>query len=349
MTEPRVRNFSPWAQWMLDLAADAPADPFPAAGTAAEDGAWRVRTLERLDAMLGPWPVSVPPDAEVTDSVPCAGYRRERVVFDSEATMSVPAYRLVPDGRDDEPPGAAVLAIHGHGAGKSEVCGVDDSAARRSREIDVAAEDYARQLARRGHIVLAPDLRCFGERADRTPPDKYGCDLNLVHAVAAGRNPLGQNVWDLMRCVDLLVSDPRVHPGRIGAAGFSYGGTAALFLAALDPRIAAAVVSGYVSTWSAAHSVPFNLCGSQVAPGLVHECTHADLLAVIAPRPVLVVSGTEDPIFPVEGAREIVAAAAPAFLRAGAPAGLEHHVFEGDHRWDGTRAHPFLDHHLRGV
>ena len=47
--------------------------------------------------------------------------------------------------------------------------------------------------------MLAPDLRCFGERLDWNPEDHYACDTNLVHAVMAGWNPLGQNVWDLAR------------------------------------------------------------------------------------------------------------------------------------------------------
>ena len=46
--------------------------------------------------------------------------------------------------------------------------------------------DYALQLVRRGYVVLAPDLRCFGERLDWNPEDHYACDTNLVHAAMAG-------------------------------------------------------------------------------------------------------------------------------------------------------------------
>ena len=53
-------------------------------------------------------------------------------------------------------------------------------------------------------MVLAPDLRCFGERADWNPPDHYGCDTNLVHAVMAGWSPLTQNLWDMVRALDAL-------------------------------------------------------------------------------------------------------------------------------------------------
>ena len=101
--------------------------------------------------------------------------------------MSVPAYLLVPDGRVAE--GPAVLACHGHGPGKSQAVGLEHT--------DAPNSDYALQLVRQGYVVLAPDLRCFGERQDWNPEDHYACDTNLVHAVMAGWNPLAQNVWDL--------------------------------------------------------------------------------------------------------------------------------------------------------
>ena len=59
---------------------------------------WSERFRVRLDATLAPWPVRVPLDVEVTEEVAVDGYRRSRIVFDTEADMSVPAYLLVPDG-----------------------------------------------------------------------------------------------------------------------------------------------------------------------------------------------------------------------------------------------------------
>jgi dienelactone hydrolase len=296
--KPRRRNFSPWAQWMLDLDAAELVDPCPIESDAPTFAAWAARTRARLDSLLGPWPTRVAPDLEVTDSVACDGYRRDRVVFDTEATMSVPAYLLVPDGAEAGPPRAAVLAIHGHGSGKDMVCDIDNGDEAERAELDSYNGAYAHELARRGYVVLAPDLRCFGERLDWTPPEKYACDANLVHAVMAGRNPLGQNLWDLARSLDVLEALPYVDADRIGAGGLSYGGTCALFLAAIDPRVKAAVVSGYVTEYAAAHRVPFNLCGSQVVPDLLREIDHVGLLALIAPRAVHIESGTEDLIFP---------------------------------------------------
>ncbi len=256
-TARRVRNLSPWAQWQLQLAAVEQSDPLPESTHAL--GPWRGRVRDRLRSLLGPTPVPVPLDAEVLGSEDCRSYRRDTIVFDVESTMSVPAYLLVPHARQVS--GPAVLAVHGHGPGKDEVCAVE------TPEVQEAfAEhrgDYAHALAERGYVVLAPDLRCFGERADWQPENKYHCDLNLVHAVMAGVNPLAQNLWDLQRGLDLLAEHPLVDGSRIGAVGFSYGATMTLFLAALDERVRACPWSAATSRRGSARTASRGTCAAR--------------------------------------------------------------------------------------
>jgi dienelactone hydrolase len=332
MIEPPARNYSPWYAWMVRLMTTEVPDTLTAARL-AEWPQWRQRCSERLEQLLGRLPEPVDPRFETLESVPCGTYRRDKVVFDTEAAMSVPAYLLVPEGR--EVPGDAVLAIHGHGPGKDHACGLV--------ETETPGGDYAHQLALRGHVVLAPDLRCFGERADWNPPDHYACDTNLVHAVMDGWSPLTQNLWDMMRCLDVLEGHSLVDRGRIGVCGHSYGGTMALFLAAVDDRVAAAAVSGYLSSWSASHRVPWNMCGSQVLPGMLGRLEHVDVAALVAPRPLLAVTGTEDLIFPLAAAEEAVATLRLLYGQLGVGDRLVHDVFEGDHRWHGDVAYAFLD------
>ena len=328
----RQRNFSPWYQVVSRLMATDEVDGLQSDDLSSFES-WRDRFETRLRHALGPWPEEVPLDPEVTEEEDCDGYRRQRIVFDTEDTMSVPAYLLIPDHRGSV--GSAVLAVHGHGPGKSRVCGLEPG--------DRPGEDYAAKLARRGHLVLAPDLRCFGERADWNPPDHYGCDTNLVHQVMGGWCPLTQNLWDLARALDLLEAHPLVDPARIGMVGFSYGATTTLFLAAIDPRVSVAVVSGYFSSWAEAHKVPWNMCGSQVLTAMLGRMEHVDLGALVAPRPLLIQSGDQDLLFPVATATAGVARLRQVYDFFGAGDRLVHDVFAGEHQWNGPGAYPFLD------
>jgi len=327
----RTRNFSNWAYWRLHLDRVAATEqPLP-----SDVDAWRARTRAHLHALLGAHPDPVPLDLETTEEVDCGTYSRARIVFDAEETMSVPAYLLVPHERRELAPGPAVLAVHGHGPGKALVCGVEPGG---------AGDDYAHVLASLGYVVLAPDLRGFGERSEWMPPEHYHCDWDLVCATMAGVVPLERNLWDLGRALDVLCAHPLVDAARVGAGGLSYGGTCTLFLAALDDRVRVAVISGYLASWRVAHTVPWNMCGSQIMPGQLGAIEHLDIAALIAPRPLLAESGDEDPIFPATAARETIDALRPLYARLGAPAdALVHDVFEGDHRWYGTTVPAFLE------
>ncbi|MEY2460075.1 MAG: hypothetical protein QOG30_1905, partial [Acidimicrobiaceae bacterium] len=251
------------------------------------------------------------------------GYRVERIVFDTEAAMSVPALLFVPDGADERPPSAAVLAVHGHGTTKETIT-------------------YPPRLAAAGVVVLAPDLRGFGERADWTPDDHYHCDVDLVNGVLVGTTPFAQNLWDMARCIDVLQSLPYVDRDRIGVCGWSYGGTISLFLSAWDERVAAALVSCAVASIASSHRVPWNFCGSQVLPGMADELDHAALVALVAPRPFIAENAEDDLIFPLAAAEVTLEQAAAAYTAAGAPDGIQLFVIDGDHRFDGTDSLPAL-------
>ena len=297
----RVRNFSPWAYWRLRVDSAAP----PA-----------VLSRERFAALLGPLPAVVDPDVEITETEARDGYRVHRLVFDAEAAMSVPCVLLVPDGAAAGSPRPAVLAVHGHGTTKETI-------------------DYAWRLAEMDAVVLAPDLRGFGERADWTPPDHYHCDVDLVNAVLVGTTPFAQNLWDMARAIDVLQSLPYVDGDRVGVCGWSYGGTISLFLAAWDERVRAVLASCAFASHASMHRIPWNFCGSQVLPGMVDEVDHVALARLIAPRSLVIESARDDLIFPLDAANASIVA-------AGAPDSIRHFVVDGDHRFDGTESLPAL-------
>ena len=111
----------------------------------------------------------------------------------------------------------------------------------------------------------------------------------------------------------------------------------------LDERVAAAVVSGYFSSWAEAHKMPWNMCGSQVLPGMLGQLEHVDLGALVAPRPLLIESGTGDDLFPATVAAAEVDRLRPCTPHWARSDRLGHDVFEGVHEWHGVEAYPFLE------
>jgi len=121
-------------------------------------------------------------------------------------------------------------------------------------------DDYAHQLACAGYVVLAPDLRGFGERADWMPPEKYHCDWNLVCATMAGVVPLQRNLWDLQRAVEVLAE---MNPSMVQD-----------ILEALEPearaRIAMAAPREMAEQWSRNASYPEGTIGRLMDPALAN-------------------------------------------------------------------------------
>jgi hypothetical protein len=118
--------------------------------------------------------------------------------------------------------------------------------------------------------------------------------------------------------------------------GISGGGTATLFAAALEPRIRAAMVSGYLNTFrdsvgSLAH------CIDNYVPGILNWAEMADVAGLIAPRPLFAESGEKDNIFPIAASLESFTQVRGIYDVFGAADRVEHEVFPGEHSFWGRR------------
>jgi len=325
------------------------------AQTVREFEAWRqeLRTeLRRAIALDTAERVPLAP--RVTERVPLDGYVRERVELTTEPGVVMPVYVLVPEGLRPGEVRPAVVALHGHGGG-----GKLATAGR--RDIPAVAEaieryhyDYGLELVGRGLVVFCPDARGFGERREagrQSDDDLLGksCDLLNHMALPLGRTVLGMWTWDNMRLLDYIQTRGECDPHRIGCAGLSGGGLQTLFLAALDERVRAAVISGYFYGVKDALLRLNSNCSCNYVPGLWQLADMGDIGALIAPRPLLIETGREDPLNGERGAvnaEEQVAIARQAYRLLGAEERLEHDIFAGGHRWHGVRALPFLAGHL---
>jgi dienelactone hydrolase len=158
-----------------------------------------------------------------------------------------------------------------------------------------------------------------------------------------GLNTLTLNVFDLMRCIDYLTTRPEVDPERIGCAGLSYGGTLTLFASALDERIKVAVVSGYLTSLFEQALVRGDTCGQQTVPQLLRWGELSDVACLVAPRALLIESGTDDQGFGIAAARQAFAEVQRLYDVLSIPERVAQHVFEGGHRWDGAQTGSWLE------
>jgi dienelactone hydrolase len=100
--------------------------------------------------------------------------------------------------------------------------------------------------------------------------------------------PLGLQLWNSIRALDFVESLPEVDSHRIGVAGASGGATQTLLLAAVDSRVHADAPVNMVSF------IMQGGCQCENAPGLRVGTSNVEIAAMMAPRPMLVVSATGD-------------------------------------------------------
>ena len=207
--------------------------------------------------------------------------------------IPVPMYLLLPK---TPPPYQAVLAFHGHGMGVQQILGnyPDEQTAQQMIAHD---ENFAQRLAEDGFLVCAIEQRGFGERVtDQVNEGGNSCQHLSHYYMMQGKTLLGERLRDGMAALNYLVGREDVQ--AVGCIGHSGGGTTALFLAALDTRLSNIVISGYFCDFH--HSIlAMPHCACNYIPGLMLDI--GTIAALIAPRPLLLINGENDPIFPISG------------------------------------------------
>ena len=137
-------------------------------------------------------------------------------------------------------------------------------------------------LARQGFVVFTYDMVGYTDTIQT--PHAFGDEREQLW----GFGPLGLQLWNSIRVVDFLQSLPDVDPQKIGATGASGGGTQTFLLAAVDDRVKFSAPVNMISSIMQGGSPCEN------APGLRIDANNMELGALMAPRPMLMVSATGD-------------------------------------------------------
>lgn len=308
---------------------------------------WQKQTKAVLSQVLGfqSLPV-VPLSPEKIEEVDKGDYVREKILLHTSAYSLMPVYMLIP--KQGDKPFPVVLAFHGHGYGVKDIVGLWEDGEERNTP-DGYHKDFAVALCKRGFVVAAPEISCFGERqtdfsylnttiGQEVPTT---CAHTALLAFHLGGSVVGLRVHDGKCLVDYLEIREDVDVTRLGAMGLSGGGVHTFFSTCLDERIKACVVSGYFCTFRDS-IFAMHHCACNFVPGLHQFGEIYDLAGLIAPRPLLIEAGNYDPIFPFEAVKRTVAKARTVYEVFGAPDNLETDYFEGRHQISGKRAYDFL-------
>jgi dienelactone hydrolase len=309
--------------------------------------AWQKKLRAKLIELLGPLPGSSPSLHSITLEVrEFPGYRREKFVFESSPGLNVLGYLLTP--ASGKPPYATVVSVPGHGRGVDDIIGIDDNGRDRADK-DGYQHDFAIQVTEHGMASLAIEPIAFGCRRDART-SKRGLKQSACQPVAGaalllGQTMIGWRVHDVMRSIDWIATRKELDASRVGCMGISGGGTCTLFSAALEPRIRAAMVSGYLNTF---RDSVFSLshCIDNYVPGILNWAEMYDIAGLIAPRPLFAESGERDDIFPIAASRASFARVKKVYEVFGAADRAAQETFDDTHSFYGKKGLPFLQQHL---
>lgn len=289
--------------------------------------AWQARAREKLADLLGLPYETCDPRFEVEYRDETEEYYETRFTFQTEPDCFAPAHLLVPKRSPYEKP-PVMICLQGHSTGMHISLG----RVKYPGDEDDGDRDFAPAAVKRGFCAVALEQRCFGERGGTPRPDCYSASMT---ALLSGRTILGGRVWDVMRLIDLLEREfsDVCDVSMVYCCGNSGGGTATLYAAALEPRIVGAVPSCAFCTFADSIGAMYH-CACNYVPRIRRYFDMAELAGMVAPRPLVIVSGAQDDIFPLKGAHdEFVRAMYNYYDYTTNPGNIIHAVGSGGHRF----------------
>jgi len=256
----------------------------PVPSSRAEFEARRESQRRELMRCLGldPWPPRTPLNARVTGVLERQGYRIEKVVFESRPNFPVTAHLYVPAGAAGRKL-PVIVNPHGHWGYKKQ-------------EPTVQSRLIGQVL--RGYLAVVVDSPGFSFEGDRRVERRFAGTHDDLRLVLGSQTATSVYVWDLIRTLDYLATRPEADLSRVGLTGASGGGLATMWAFAAEPRFTCAASVVYASSMEIN---PNNGCLCNHVPGSIQIGDRADVLALRAPAPVLIIGAEEDSEFPARG------------------------------------------------
>ena len=299
---PGCKNYSDYPELLLYKTPYGSKKPVK---TYADMEIKRQQILDSMQMAMGKLPdrAGLPaPVMHITDSIKEKNYTRLTITILIRENDTATAYLYVPDpnGKHEKLP--AMLALHGTGAlGKKFV---DGQGATPNRA-------YAKELAERGYVVIAPDYPSMGDQ------------LKYDFAKDQYESGTMKGIFNHIRCLDLLETFDYVDPDRMGVIGHSLGGHNAMFVGAFDSRLRVVVSScgwtpfayydigeeaskrfgGRLGAWAQDRYMPL-LRDKYRLDGNIFPFDFNEVITAIAPRAFFSNSPLNDSNFDVNGVKK---------------------------------------------
>jgi len=324
---------------------------------------WKKAARGKLLDLLHYTPASCSPAPETVERVDCGDYVREQVQFNTAPDVRVPALVLVPKNGPKRAP--AIVALHDHGGfylwGKEKIIEMPNEhpVLTDFKRQYYGGRSIATELVRQGYIVAVIDMFYWGERRmllDDDPVDWRERPASLTREriqafnsrasqneqlvgrtiYAAGFTWSGVMFWDDVRTVDYLLTRPDVDPRRVGCLGLSVGGLRSCHLAALDERIRAAVVVGWMASfpWQLKKHIRNSIGHTKLVPGLYQHLDYPDVASLAMPTPLLVINGAKDGLFHPDGVQESFKKLNACYAKAGVPSHCRTRWYDTPHEFN---------------
>lgn len=324
---------------------------------------WRQRARGKLLELLRYEPPTCDLNPEVVERVQRQGYVREKVYYRTTPDLRANAYLLIPDGLKAPAPG--IIALHCHGGfylwGKEKLVETEceHPVLTEYKQRYYAGRSTASDLARQGYVVIVPEAFYWGERRlilDSDADDWQERPLSLTPERIAEFNQRSSMYEDIVgrticsagftwpgvawtddrRAVTYLASRPEVDPDRIGCVGLSMGSVRSAHLAAMDDRIKAAVAVGFMCSYPAQlrSHVRYTIGHTMLVPGLYRLMDYPDVVSMTVPRPLLVINGSQDGLFDLNGVRSALDKLNAVYEKAGAKERIRTRLYDTPHEFN---------------
>ncbi len=317
-------------------------------GTNPDYGAWKESIRSKLTELIGiehiaenacESQITVESREEIEDGT----LTLVRFTFESETGATVPCYAVIPHlGKEKYP---VAITLQGHSSGFHNSIGVvkyDGDAKYQPRGA------FALQAARNGYFALAIEQRAMGER--RPTRQNRARDINCRYdgavALLLGRTLLAERVWDVSRAIDCISFFPEADTDKILITGNSGGGTATFYSACFDRRIKLCVPNCAFCPYPES-ILDIHHCICNYIPSAYRYFDMQDLACLVAPRPLAIISGEDDPIFPINGVKRGYETVKAIYNDENVPENCTLDILPYAHYWDGVSEWRIIDREAR--